>query len=276
MGEKPKSFTHFYSHFNLNYSFSVPSFLERGFFCFEFKINVKFAFRRGIQTTKFPPFINLIIFMRKLFLVLIFFSAFCSVRAQTFDYSKGMHAGLSLITAQNVGPNLGLYCGVEFGKGDQWKFEVTGNWCPFKTKIGEYAVYSDFNSVMVPYDVFLSYQSLNFGARYYFKDVYEEGHNFHLDGGMLLQIFVFDSETSSNEPFVQPIVGGGQFNFGAFVGAGYQYSFESGLILQAKLSYEQKIGTIFSIDSYPVNANSAFIIGAGVKYNFLFNLNRFW
>ncbi len=209
--------------------------------------------------------------MKKLFLAFIMNVSFSSMWAQ-FDYSKGSHVGLSLITVKNVGANFGFYGGTEFGKGEKWKFEVIGNFCPFKTKIGDYTVYSDFNSVMVPYERFIRYFSLNLGARYYIKDVFEEGHNFHVDGGPVIQILMFEGKTSSNEPIIKS-TSGAQYNIGAYVGGGYQYSFESGLILQARLAYEQKIGTIFNIDSQPFNANSAFIIGAGVKYNFSVNFN---
>jgi hypothetical protein len=209
--------------------------------------------------------------MKKLFLLLFMTSTISSIWSQ-LDYSKGSHVGLSLITVKNVGANLGLYGGTEFGQGEKWKFEVIGNICPIKTKIAEYQAYSDFYSVMVPCEVFFRYASLDLGARYYFRDVYEEGHNFHLDGGVAIQMLIFQSKAKSNEPIAGKY-DGGQYNIGAFAGAGYQYCFGSGLILQASLAYEQKIGTIFSIDSYPVNANSAFIIGAGVKYNFAVNFN---
>ncbi len=209
--------------------------------------------------------------MKKLFLLFFMTSIISSIWSQ-FDYSKGSHVGLALITVKNIGPNFGFYGGTEFGQGEKWKFEVIGNFSPFKTKIGDYMVYSDFNSMTVPYELFFRYISVNLGARYYFKDVHEDGHNFHLDGGLLVQYNIYDPESS----YVLPTEiwhGGFQINYGAFIGAGYQYSFESGLILQTRLAYEQKIGTIYNNYSQTVNANSAFIIGAGVKYRFSLNIN---
>lgn len=209
--------------------------------------------------------------MKKLLLVLFMTATISSIWSQ-FDYSKGSHVGLSLITVKNIGANFGLYGGTEFGQGEKWKFEVIGNFCPFKTKMGDYMVYSDFNSTTVPYELFVRYLSANLGARYYFKDVYEDGHNFHLDGGLLVQYNFYETKSTDVLP-IEIRSGGVQINYGAFIGAGYQYSFESGLILQTRISYEQKIGTIYNNYSHSANANSAFIIGAGVKYRFSLNFN---
>lgn len=209
--------------------------------------------------------------MKKLLLVLFMTTTISSIWSQ-FDYSKSSHFGVSLITAKNIGTNVGVYCGIEFGQGEKLKFEVIVNFCPFKTKIGDYTVYSDFSSMTVPYELFVRYSSMNLGARYYFKDVYDDGHNFHLDGGLLLQHNSYETK-STNFALLENLNSGGQMNFGAFIGAGYQYSFESGLILQTRIVYEQKIGTIFNNYVHSANANNAFIIGAGVKYRFLFNFH---
>lgn len=211
--------------------------------------------------------------------------------AQFMNYGNGnfwvytdgsVYAGLSMIKIDQVKPVPGFTFQYETGT-SHFKVAFSLLTTLYKadagTRKGSVVSKMTGDRMYVPFDVSCGYFSVGGQFRYYVFDTEEaSGHNFFAGlgvGGLSIKTKYFNGQYDKTlykpeDPFMfgKDVKEESDFSLGFNFGAGYQYTFDSGLTLFSSLNYDKSSAFDFGEQYFERIPANALNINAGVKYVF--------